>query len=186
MSGRPRSIDRDHLLDIAEAIVAAEGASGLSFGAVAKAAGITRGGVQYAFGSRENLIRAMVDRWAAGFEARVFEGLGPDPAPQQVIRSHIRENTVDSEADFARSGVMITAIIQSPDLIAETRDWYNNRLAGLDLSQPADRNAAIALLASEGVFFLKSFGLIGLEGAEWQQLFAGISRLAGDDGGEKD
>ena len=179
MSGRPRSIDRDRLLDAAEAIVAEHGASALSFGSLAKAAGITRGGVQYAFGSREALIRAMVDRWAEGFETRVMQGLGPDPAPQEVIRGHIRENTADGAADFARSGVMITAIIQNPELIDETRAWYNARLAGLDLATPADLATAMALLASEGMFFLQSFGLIGLSAPDRQKIFDGIQRLSG-------
>lgn len=46
MSGRPRTIDRDKVLDAAEAIVSRVGASGLTFEAVARAAGITKGGVQ--------------------------------------------------------------------------------------------------------------------------------------------
>ena len=56
MAGRPRSIDRDKVLDAAEGIVAAEGAAGLTFDAVARAAGITKGGVQYCFGTKDKLI----------------------------------------------------------------------------------------------------------------------------------
>lgn len=178
MSGRPRSIDREKLLDAAEAIIASEGAAGLSFGALAKAAGVTRGGVQYAFGNKDNLIRAMVDRWADSFETDVMGGLGPDPSPKAVIQSHIRANLAEGAEDFARSAMMMTAIFQNPDQVADTRAWYDSRLAGLDLSRPEDRDAAIAFLASEGVFFLKSFGLTGLDDAAWQQIFAGISRLA--------
>ncbi|MGQ3294545.1 MAG: TetR/AcrR family transcriptional regulator, partial [Shinella sp.] len=62
MAGRPRSIDRDKVLDAAESIVVESGAAGLSFEAVARAAGITKGGVQYCFGTKENLIRAMIER----------------------------------------------------------------------------------------------------------------------------
>lgn len=182
MSGRPRSIDREKLLDAAEAIVAAEGAAGLSFGALAKAAGVTRGGVQYAFGTKENLIRAMVDRWSDSFETDVLGGLGPNPTPQAVIQSHVRANVAAADADFARSAMMMTAIFQSPDQVAETRAWYDRRLGGLDVSRPEDRDAAIAFLASEGVFFLRSFGLIGLDDATWQQIFAGITRLAAGPG----
>lgn len=180
MSGRPRRIDRDKLLDAAEAIVAADGAAGLSFGALAKAAGVTRGGVQYAFGNKENLISAMVDRWAESFETEVFADLGPSPQPKAVVQSHIRANFATVEADFARSAVMMTAILQSPEQVDETRAWYNSRLNGLDLSRPEDRAAAIAFLASEGVFFLKSFGLLGLDEAAWQRLFSDIRSLAGD------
>ena len=57
MAGRPRTIDRDKVLDAAEDIVMAQGASGLTFDALAKAAGITKGGLQYCFGTKENLYR---------------------------------------------------------------------------------------------------------------------------------
>lgn len=56
--GRQRSIDRDKVLDIAEEIVATQGAAGLTIDAVAKAMGISKGGVQYCFGSKDALIDA--------------------------------------------------------------------------------------------------------------------------------
>lgn len=61
--GRQRSIDRDKVLDTAEEIVATQGAAGLTIDAVAKAMGISKGGVQYCFGSKDALIDAMFDRW---------------------------------------------------------------------------------------------------------------------------
>lgn len=42
--GRPRSIDRDKLLDMAEKIVGKDGPAALTIDAVARAAGITKGG----------------------------------------------------------------------------------------------------------------------------------------------
>lgn len=50
--GRRRTIDRDQLLDAAEAVIAREGAAGLTIDAVAKEMGITKGGVQYCFGTK--------------------------------------------------------------------------------------------------------------------------------------
>ena len=63
MAGRPRTIDRDKVLDAAEAVVQRTGASGLTIDAVAREAGITKGGVQYCFGSKDSLINAMLQRW---------------------------------------------------------------------------------------------------------------------------
>lgn len=80
MAGRPRRIDRDKVLDAAEALVLRAGAAALSFDAVAREAGITKGGVQYAFGTRDKLIRAMLTRWGAAFDADVAERCGPDPS----------------------------------------------------------------------------------------------------------
>jgi AcrR family transcriptional regulator len=171
MAGRPRSIDRDKLLDAAEALVVNTGAAALSFDAVAKAAGITKGGVQYAFGTRDNLIRAMITRWGEAFDAEVAELTGPDPSPRALIRGHLAATRDADEAEHSRSAVMMTALLQHPDQLSATRDWYNSRLAGLDLARPEDRQVALAFLAGEGAFLLKAFGLIDLNSTQWKVLF---------------
>lgn len=61
------------------------GAAGLTFDAAAKAAGITKGGVQYCFGTKSNLIRAMIARWGDTFEDRVLERAGSTPTPKKDI-----------------------------------------------------------------------------------------------------
>ena len=181
MAGRPRSIDRDRVLDAAEAIVAADGAAGLTFDAVARAAGITKGGVQYCFGTKENLIRSMIERWGNTFEAEVMAHAGEDRSPQSVIRGHLLATRDSDEAEYSRSAVMMTALLQSPEQVAASRAWYTRRLAGLDMDKAKDRQAALAFLAGEGAFLLKAFGLIDLSEAQWSTLFADMLALAGED-----
>ncbi|MEO9633182.1 MAG: TetR/AcrR family transcriptional regulator [Sulfitobacter sp.] len=171
MAGRPRSIDRDKVLDAAEALVASAGAGALSFDAVAKAAGITKGGVQYAFGTRNDLILAMVARWGEAFDADVAERAGPNPSSDVLIKEHLAATRDADEADHSRSAVMMTALLQHPDQLSDTRDWYNSRLAGLDLETPRDRQLALAFLAGEGAFLLKALSLIDLTEAQWKALF---------------
>jgi len=178
MAGRPRSIDRDKVLDAAEALVVDAGAAALSFDSVAKAAGITKGGVQYAFGTRENLIKAMIARWGQGFDTEVNARTGPDPTPRALIRGHLEATRDADEADHSRAAVMMTALLQHPDQLSETRDWYNARLAGLDLTNPDDRQVALAFLAGEGAFLLKAFGLIDLDDAQWKALFEDMLSVA--------
>ena len=79
--GRTRRIDRDKVLDAAERIVAEEGPSSLTIDAVAKAMGITKGGVQYCFGSKDALVSALLTRWSAEYDAEVADRAGPDAEP---------------------------------------------------------------------------------------------------------
>lgn len=178
MAGRPRTIDRDKVLDAAEAVVMRAGAAGLTIDAVAREAGITKGGVQYAFGSKENLIRAMIRRWGDTFEEEVMAFAGEDSNPETVILGHIEASRRGDNDEASRSAVMMTALLQEPDQVAESREWYNSRLDGLDLSSTRARNARLAFLASEGVFFLKSFNLIDLDGEAWEEVFGDILALA--------
>lgn len=172
MAGRPRSIDRDQVLDAAEALVAGAGPGALSFDGVARAAGITKGGVQYAFGTRDNLIRAMILRWGETFDRDVAARTGPDPDARALIRGHLAATRDADEAEHSRSAVMMTALLHHPGQVSETRAWYNSRLAGLDLGDPEDRRLALAFLAGEGAFLLKALGLVDLSAEQWRDLFA--------------
>jgi len=172
MAGRPRSIDRDKVLDAAEAIVMRAGAGGLSFDAVAKEAGITKGGVQYCFGTKEKLIRAMLLRWYEAFESEVVAHAGRDPSPRAVLRGHLLATRDADEAEHSRSAVMMAALMERPEEVAASRDWYAARLAGLDMDRAEDRRAAIAFLAGEGAFLLRAFGLLDLAPRQWEALFA--------------
>lgn len=171
MAGRPRSIDRDKVLDAAEALVMTEGAAALSFDAVAKAAGITKGGVQYAFGTRANLIGSMIARWGQAYDAQAAARTGPDPSPQQMIHAHLAVTRDADDADHSRSAVMMAALLQHPDQLSDTRDWYATRLSGLDLEDAGDRQVVLAFLAGEGAFLLKALGLIDLTDTQWRALF---------------
>lgn len=185
MAGRPRSIDRDKVLDAAEHLVVTTGAAALSFDAVAKAAGITKGGVQYAFGTRDKLIQAMLTRWGEAFDADVAARTGPEAGPRATIRGHLAATRDTDEAEHSRSAVMMTALVQHPDQLSETRDWYNARLARLDLDRPEDRRAALAFLAGEGAFLLKAFGLVDLSEAQWKALFGDMISALDDTGPDR-
>jgi AcrR family transcriptional regulator len=180
MAGRPRKIDRNAVLDAAEALVLEAGAGALSFDALARAAGVTKGGVQYAFGTKEGLIRAMIARWTDEFDAAVAAHGGPEADPRARIRAHLAATRDTDAAEHSRSAVMMTALVQQPEQLAETRAWYSTRLAGLDLTQPAARRLALAFLAGEGAFLLRAFGLMELSEAEWDSLFAEMMALAQD------
>lgn len=192
MAGRPRSIDRDRVLDAAEAIVATSGAIALSFEAVAREAGITKSGVQYCFGTKDNLVRAMIERWGDFFERDVMARAGGDTSPRAVIRAHLEATRDSDEAEYSRSAVMMTALLQHPDQIAATRTWYTSRFAPLVMNDPADRQAALALLAGEGAFLLRALGLVDLDDAQWEALFGELlshgrdgGSGAGDDGSQE-
>ncbi len=66
--GRQRIIDREKVLEAAEEIVINQGATALTIDAVAKAMGISKGGVQYCFGNKEALIDAMFERWGQSYD----------------------------------------------------------------------------------------------------------------------
>jgi AcrR family transcriptional regulator len=175
--GRRRTIERDKVLDAAEAVVLAVGAGGLTIDAVAKASGITKGGVQYCFGNKDGLIDAMMERWFAQFDSAVAAEGGDDPDPLKAMRAHVSVTARMDMADKARTSGMMAALLQREEHMAKNRAWYRARLDGLDLSTEAGRRARLMFLATEGVFLLRGFGFLEMNAAEWQDMFADILKL---------
>ncbi|CJK41621.1 Potential acrAB operon repressor [Streptococcus pneumoniae] len=175
--GRKKTIDREALLDVAEGIVNRQGAAALTIDAVAKAAGITKGGVQYSFGSKDDLINAMFERWGKGYTEQFQRIAGDDPDPLTAVRAHVEATRAsDSDAD-AKAASLMAALLQTPEHLASTRAWYQARLAGLDTSSEAGRRARLAFFATEGIFALRFFRLMEISEEEWRDVLGDIAAL---------
>ncbi|UXN74347.1 TetR/AcrR family transcriptional regulator [Devosia sp. A8/3-2] len=66
--GRRQTIDRGTILDAAEHVVLHDGAAHLTIDAVAAEAGVSKGGVLYAYASKDILIDAMLERVVAAYD----------------------------------------------------------------------------------------------------------------------
>lgn len=175
--GRPRSIDRNHLLDLAGKIVAEHGTVALTIDALAKAAGITKGGVQYCFGTKEGLINAMLTRWGINFDKQVAAAQKGKTDALSHIAAHIRVTHDSDPLDDSRFAAMLAALTPNSAHLAETQQWYRQQLSGLDVSTQEGRNIRLAFIANEGAFLLRSFQLFDLNEDEWQQIFRDIEKL---------
>lgn len=173
--GRQKTIDRDALLDLAEGIVRRQGAGALTIDALAKAAGITKGGVQYSFTSKAALIDAICERWMQSYET-LFSRLLPEaPTPEQTIRAHVGATFLDDGPAQTKAASLMTGMLQSPEFLEATRQWYLTRTAGLDPATPEGRSARLAFLATEGAFCLRFLGLMDFDAAEWASIHDDIN-----------
>jgi len=171
--GRRNTIDRGHVLAVAEQIVNEFGAGALTIDAVAKAAGITKGGVQSCFGTKEGLIAAMLERWIEAHEARVQELLPAAPTQLDLLRLHVQLTASDDVDAQRRVAGLLSALLDSPTHLEQIRDWYRAKMRML----PKNDNAAqVAFLATEGAFFLRYLGLIEYSEKQWKAIFTGISK----------
>ncbi|WP_420604534.1 TetR/AcrR family transcriptional regulator [Methylobacterium sp.] len=175
--GRARTIDRDRVLDVAEQIVSRDGATALTFDAVAKASGITKGGVQYCFGTKDDLIAAMVERWLARFDAEVARSTPPDADNVARARGYVVASKRIDEATQTKMAGMLVTLLQSPGYLHRARTWYAEWIAMFDPGSASERRARTAFLAAEGAFYLRSLNLIELDQAGWDDVFDDILKL---------
>lgn len=180
--GRPRSIDREAVLDVAEAIVRTQGAAALTLDAVAQAAGISKGGVQSCFGTKAALVDALFERFGQAYERRYREVAGTDPSPVGRVRAHVAATFGSDEVSSAKAAGLLAALLQSPQDLEGTRAWYRQRLEGLGLKAPTHRRAWLAFLAAEGAFMLRYFGLVAMDERLWRAIEAELQRTLAPSG----
>lgn len=166
--GRKRTIDRNAILDAAEAIVTEEGAGQLTFDAVARRAGVSKGGVLYCYASKRELVAAMtrrdLDRFLREVDAQrqaLADGANAD------MLAHLAATRDESDRLAARAASLMAAMAESPEHAAAIRDYYRNRLELFG----RDERARIAFFAAEGAFLLRGLGLVDLSEADWRALF---------------
>nr|WP_314075409.1 TetR/AcrR family transcriptional regulator [uncultured Roseococcus sp.] len=175
--GRTPTIDRDKVLDLAEGILLREGTGGLTIDAVAKAAGISKGGVQSRFGTKNDLVRMLCDRWGQEYEDQFDRLVGEKPTPIQAVEAHIEMSLDLDQADKARAAALMAALIEFRGHIAGLREWYTTRLAALAPDSQEGRRARLAFLATEGAFMLRAFGCIDPTEEETRGLTADLRAL---------
>ncbi|MDO5894409.1 TetR/AcrR family transcriptional regulator [Agrobacterium sp. Azo12] len=175
--GRKKTIDREIILNAAEDIVRSRGAAALTIDALAKSLGVTKGGIQYSFASKDAIIDAMVSRWFVTYDQKFQEIAGEAPDPQAKVWAHVEATRqADEPANYKAAGLM-AALMLSPEYLASTKKWYESRTEGLDVTTLEGRAARLAFLATEGAFALRWFGLMDISDDEWASIFADIKTV---------
>ena len=175
---RPRKIDPDHLIDLAEQIVAGSGAQALSFGALADRAGLAKASVQSVFGTREALIDALLDRWSRQEQARFKQALGQAHGPAAHVRAHIRTTADMPSEESSRIAALLAVLSGSGAQSAATLAWYQARIGDLTAQDDTDRRLRLAVLAAEGAYYLRHLVGVPIPDPLWHEIFADLDQLA--------
>lgn len=170
---RRKTIDRDELLSAAEDIVRTVGPGGLTIDALAKAMGITKGGVQYSFRSKDELIHAMIERWTAQYDGIYTEKLAAGSGPDETLNAHLEAaHRADSLMD-AKAAALLAALVQTKYL-GSVGSWYREQLDQWATDDPEGKIRRLKFLASEGAILLRFFGLLNICDDEWNSIFQDI------------
>lgn len=171
--GKKATITRERLLDLAEELVRNGGATALTIGALAQAAGLSKGGVQYAFRSKDALVRALVDRWTSQFDALICDDLSADPV--SFVKSYIAATRAAQPSMTAKMAAILVSHMEDPDHLRETRAWYQGIFRRLAGDSPDARAARVAFLAVEGLFFMHIHSINEDEG--WRDFLTDVEMV---------
>jgi AcrR family transcriptional regulator len=97
---------RDRILDAAEDLICASGIAGFTLDAVAQAAGVSKGGLLYHFGSKDSLISGLQRRMALRLEQSLRDA---ECRGEPVLEAFIRELRQDYESGGRRFAPLLLA-----------------------------------------------------------------------------
>lgn len=174
---RGSKISREDLLAAAERLVQSKGAAGLTIGALAVEAGVSKGGVQTMFGTKEALVLDLVQHWLdreqAEFRTALKEQTEPDPTMVHIDQTQRLDDT-----SHAKIAALLAVASHSPQHSGMAQAWYAERTQGFRADTKAEHQKRLAFLATEGAYFLRFLVGIEFSDANWAELFEDIRSLA--------
>lgn len=173
--GRKSSIDKQLLLEAAEHIIRTRGAAALSFDAIAKAAGVSKGGVQGVFGTKEALLHALFEYLDGGYEELFKTSLRQGAsAVDAYVDAFLNADSSISQ----RVASLSLAITQEPETRAIAKGWYEQTFRELSADTATGRAEILKLCALEGAMMMRSMELLPLTEAEWDSVLAELKEAS--------
>lgn len=160
--GRKKTLDRDNLLGVVATIVANGGVGALTIDGVAKAAGISKGGVQSTFGTKDDMIKALFDRCQQEVDARLAPVAERADTGENWVLAYLELlSQVDGATGVIMAGVF-AAMAKTPAYREDLHRRYAGRLREMEATGGNDRNMRLVFLAAHGAFFLRYFGFMNI------------------------
>jgi AcrR family transcriptional regulator len=151
---------RRALLDAAARAIAEQGAA-VSLEAVAREAGVSKGGLLHHFRSREALLAGVVAEWLARFDAVVERHLDPaDTRPGRVARAYVRAHTADLGIDDRtwRHPALLATLLVTPGVLEQAAAADRRWRAALDADGLHPQRVELITRALDGLLYAQLLG----------------------------
>jgi AcrR family transcriptional regulator len=154
---RPAAETREHLLDVAEDLFYRQGIHATGVDAVAAEAGVAPTTLYRLFGSKDDLVAAYVDRYAAGYRDWI-ESITADPAQsaRERILAFFDALTDVTRPETFRGCPFLMALAEYPDpesaahvSAQAVKAWVRGKLHALAATIPGQTAASVGILADQ-------------------------------------
>lgn len=178
--GRYQKLDRDELLDAAENLILKEGPHSLSIGSVAKEAGVSKGGIQSNFGTKDKLVEALFERWGIKLDNRINELTAQHPAPEDQLDVFLQASLQTHFERPSQEAAMMFMLLRDPEQRQMSRDWVSEKLERLDLlgDDKDTQKRRLRFIILQSLVVTNSLGLMPFSIDEWKDIFAQADKLA--------
>lgn len=172
---------RERLLDAAERVVVESGATHLTLDAVAKSAGVSKGGLLYHFPSKEALLEGMLARHFQDVDAQVAARIatrGRKGSRADMLRERVHVLLELNPERPAVGAAMLAASADSPEHMAGCRAQYRKLLDDFAKLPGGFERTALVLLAVQGLLLAELLHLSPYTPQERSRLAKALLRAA--------
>lgn len=158
-------------------LIRREGAGNLTLAAVAKTAGISKGGLLYHYPNKRALLQGLLEHLLStreGVSAQLTGDISSDANVNASKAAAVVNSVIDADFDLpADERVMAQALLaassEDPTLLAPARAHLTSLFSTL-AADPSEAEAQSILLASQGLQLLEMLGLLTLAEADRQRI----------------
>lgn len=150
---------RKQVLNVAAQISSEKGMAHLTLDAVAREAGVTKGGLLHHFPNKQALLEGLCDELLEGLDKQIAEVMEKDPDPVGSFSRAYLEiiSTYETGADAQRASVLYAALFAEASLRERWRDWLENKFQQHAKTDSA-LSAWIVRLAADGLWLSEVVG----------------------------
>jgi AcrR family transcriptional regulator len=181
---RPRVIEQHDILDAAEAVVLRNGAANLTLDAVALEAGISKASVVYDYKTKQQLIKAIIERRLALEEERICSATASlGCLPGAVIHGMIAAAATTPPDETRAVALNLTAAVaQDSALRKPIAEFYQEKISAVqETVKRGPRGGLLAFLALEGLKSLEWHDIHSWPDDERQRILREIAWLVDAD-----
>ncbi|MCJ1655314.1 TetR/AcrR family transcriptional regulator [Staphylococcus sp. NRL 21/187] len=159
-----RTSKKQYLLECAASIVNEQGADYLTLDAVAKKAGVSKGGLLYHFKSKDGLIQELVNYANELYKSKVNQHINEEQAVKgqwlnafiEATREHRTENAPITSGMLAAQG-------SNRNLLVPLRESYQDWQQHIEQDGLDKADATIIRLAVDGLWLSEIFGISAID-----------------------
>ncbi len=172
---------RDRILDAATEVLLRDGAQALTLEAVARQAGVSKGGLLYHFASKQALVAGMVDRLVSQFDAALASaGDEPGAATRVYLAATVgqKPEAAGAVADRTTAALFAAALVE-PDALIPLREIYARWQRRLENDGIDPAVATAVRLAVDGWWLARLADLAPPQGELHERVYAVLTELIG-------
>lgn len=170
---RRGSLTVDQILDSAEEILFSKGVSNLTLDAVAKQAGISKGGLLHHFPSKSALEAGIEQRFVQTMCERITERVGQGVS---VLSALVAEMKSCHEQE-GRSFAAFTLCASREHSPAALQGFGNKLLTYIEQNHPQERHRSLVFFAVFGLLLSDVWRLVKLSDGETREFYAAVEEL---------